>query len=84
MPLTGSVRPEGCSRAIEAVLPRLSETFTFVDICGLLGHTPNCGSLCRVLQKLKVGEQLTGDFPGSGTQPARYRKVTATQEGSGS
>jgi hypothetical protein len=41
------------------------------------------GSLYRVLQKLRLGEQLTVDFAGSGTQPARYRKLTADQEGSG-
>ncbi|HEY0557906.1 MAG TPA: hypothetical protein VGG20_26890 [Thermoanaerobaculia bacterium] len=78
-------RPPGELDAdVEAVLPRLSETFTFVDVCGLLGYTPNRGSLYRVLKKLRTGGQLTVDFEGSGTQPTRYRKATADQEGSGS
>lgn len=77
-------QPGELADEVEAVLPRLPETFTFVDVCGLLGYTPNRGSLHRVLQKLKFGKQLTVDFEGSGTQPARYRKVTAAQEDSGS
>jgi hypothetical protein len=77
-------QPRELDEDVEAVLPRLPETFTFVDVCRLLGYTPNRGSLYRVLRKLRIGGQLTVDFAGSGTQPARYRKVTADQEGSGS
>jgi prophage antirepressor-like protein len=69
---------------VEAILPRLPETFTLVDVCGLLDYTPNRGSLYRVLRKLRMGGQLTVDSVGSGTQPTRYRKATADQEGSGS
>jgi hypothetical protein len=77
-------QPRELEEDVEAVLPRLPETFTLVDVRGLLGYTPNRGSLYRVLQKLKFGGQLTVDFAGSGTQPTRYRKATADQEGSGS
>jgi hypothetical protein len=77
-------QPGELDEEVEAVLPRLPETFTFVDVCGLLGYTPNRGSLYRVLKKLKFGGQLTIDSEGSGTQPSRYRKVTAAQESSGS
>jgi hypothetical protein len=77
-------QPHELEEDVEAVLPRLPETFTFVDVCGLLGYTPNRGSLHRALQKLRRGGQLTVDFAGSGTQPTRYRKVTVDQEDSGS
>jgi hypothetical protein len=66
------------------VLPRLSDTFTFSDVRGLLGYTPNRGSLYRVLQKLKIRGDLAIEFPGSGTRPAQYRKVVAGEAGSGS
>ncbi len=77
-------QPRELEEGVEAVLPRLPETFTFADICGLLGYTPNRGSLYRVLKKLRIGGRLTVDFEGSGTQPTRYRKATADQEDSGS
>jgi hypothetical protein len=77
-------QPHELEEDVEAVLPRLPETFTLVDVCGLLGYTPNRGSLYRVLRKLRIGGQFTVDSTGSGTQPTRYRKATADQEGSGS
>jgi hypothetical protein len=77
-------QPRELEEDVEAVLPQLPETFTFADVCGLLGYRPNRGSLYRVLKKLRIGGKLTVDFEGSGTQPTRYRKVTADQEGSGS
>ena len=75
-------QPGELDEEVEAVLPRLPETFTFVDVCGLLGYTPNRGSLYRILKKLRIGGQLTIDSEGSGTQPSRYRKINAAQEGS--
>jgi len=77
-------QPHELDEDVEAVLPRLPETFTFSDVCGLLGYTPNRGSLYRVLQKLRIGGDLAVEFSGSGTRPARYRKVVAGEAGSGS
>ena len=55
-----------------------------VHVCGLLGYTPNRGSLHRVLQKLKVRGELAVEFPGWGTRPTRYRKGVTGEAGSGS
>jgi hypothetical protein len=76
--------PHELDEEVAAVLPRLPETFTVSDVCGLLGYAPNRGSLYRALQKLKLGGQLAIDFAGSGTQPALYRKLGAEQESFGS
>ena len=58
-----------------ALLPRLPEAFTMLDVCEGLGYAPNRGSLYRALQDLKGLGRLTVQFPGSGTQPTQYRKL---------
>jgi DNA-binding PadR family transcriptional regulator len=44
------------------------------DICGLLGYTPDRSSLYRALQHLKKLGYVAVQVPGSGTQPALYRR----------
>jgi hypothetical protein len=69
---------------IAAVFYRLPDPFIFSDVYQAIGYAPDRGSLHRALQELKDEGHLDLHTRGTGTQPARYRKLRVAPEGAGS
>jgi hypothetical protein len=63
---------------VRSVLPGLPELFDRNDVCRVLGHEPERGTLYRVLQELQDEGLIGTEHAGSGRTPTRYRRLRAS------